>query len=212
LACSFRESGGDEFGRSTTRPTDSPLPCGLMTTTKPRLPTGIPFTVAEVVDLLRHFGIDAGLRPERADEENGTELAQVELAYGLIGAAERNAMNAEAVARRVGLGHVEFGEAERSRYLAAGVTSDADEFALTEWRATRLAQATGQLGEVSDDPADGRELDPLVHAIETTAAALAGLLSAATTARNPHRADGETQDAAHCVRQALRAMDEARPR
>lgn len=181
-----------------------------MTTTKPRLTTGIPFTAAEVIDLLKAFGIDAGVREAPAGQANAAELAQVELAFGLIGAAERNAMNAENVARGVGLGPKEFGEAARSRYLGAGVTSEAEEFALTEWRATRLAQAVGQLGEVSDDPADGRDTDRLVHAIELTAAALAGLLSAAATARNPLRGPGETGEAAACVRKALAALDQAR--
>src|SRR5512147_1517740 len=107
-----------------------PTTFGVMTgTSQP----GQLLSIDQVKTLLREFGIEVSLDPNQVGK---AELARVELAYGLIGAAERNAINAEQVARGAGLGVAEFGEAARSRYLAAGVRSELDEFALTEWRAT----------------------------------------------------------------------------
>jgi hypothetical protein len=51
--------------------------------------------------------------------------------------------------------------------------------------------------------------DPLGRTILLVAAALSGLLSAATTLRNPLRGDGDTATAAHAVRRAIAALEQA---
>ena len=49
----------------------------------------------------------------------------------------------------------------------------------------------------------------MLHSILLTSAALGGLLAATVTMRNPHRSDGETQDAARALRKAIQALDQA---
>jgi hypothetical protein len=60
-----------------------------------------------------------------------------------------------------------------------------------------------------DTTGPGGRTDPLARTILLTAAALSGLLSAATTMRDMNRADGETQWAARGVRSAVQALEEA---
>ncbi len=58
-------------------------------------------------------------------------------------------------------------------FNAAGCASSTDDIALLSWRATRQAQAIGQVNQ-HDEP------DELMKTVEQVAAALPGLLAAAT--------------------------------
>lgn len=143
----------------------------------------LPLDPAALRDVLRTLGVQVDIN---AAAVRRPEQVVLKLAYGLLGATERHAIIADETAR------------------AAGASIDA--LGLVQWRMTRTTQALQQL-ELLDGPAGGP--DPLGRTILLVAAALSGLLSAAATMRNPLRGDGDTAVAAHAVRQAIRALDQA---
>ncbi|MFC7326183.1 hypothetical protein [Marinactinospora rubrisoli] len=171
-----------------------------MTTTQ----TGRPLNGDRMVVLLKEFGIEVESAPGRT----AGAMAAVQLAYALIGAAERNAIDAEQAA--IDAGATDFGPAAHSRAVAAGVESETEEFALAEWQVTRLTQALGRLvGSESGEPAEGAVAGRLGRAIELTGAALAALLSAAASVRDTQRDDDGTRAAADDMLDAMRALERA---
>ncbi|MGI5119507.1 hypothetical protein ACQEU5_08200 [Marinactinospora thermotolerans] len=165
-----------------------------------------PLSTEQVMALLAELGVTAS-----AGQGSGDGSTALGLAYALVGAAERNAIDTERAALRAGTSPAEFGATARSRTLAAGVRSETEEFALVEWQATRLAQAIGSLAHNRDSagpaPAGG---DRLLRAVELVAAALSALLCAAGAARDPQRDEDGARTAIDGLRQAVRALDRAR--
>ncbi|RCV48181.1 hypothetical protein [Marinitenerispora sediminis] len=172
-----------------------------MTTTQ----TGRPLNGDRMVVLLKEFGIEV----ENAPGRTAGAMAAVQLAYALLGAAERNAIDAEQAA--IAAGSEDFGPAAHSRAVAAGVRSEVEEFALAEWQVTRLTQALGRLvGDGSEQPdEEGVVANRLGRAIELTGAALAALLSAAASVRDTQRDDDDSRAAAADMLDAMRALDRA---
>jgi len=163
----------------------------------------LPLDADGLRDLLRTLGVQVNID---AAAVRRPEQLVLKLAYGLLGATERHAIIADETARAAGVSIDEIGEAAGDIYAGAACHNDLDALGLVQWRMTRTTQALQQL-KLLDGPAGGP--DPLGRTILLTAAALSGLLSAAATRRNPLRGDGDTAAAAHCVRQAIRALDQA---
>jgi hypothetical protein len=99
----------------------------------------------------------------------------------------------------------DIGGAAGEALAAAGCQCDLDAWRLLEWRAIRLTHAMKHL----ETTGPGGRVDPLVRSVTLTAAALAGMLSAVATMRDPHRPDGETTAAARGLRGAVRALQQA---
>jgi len=107
----------------------------------------------------------------------------LELAYSVVGAAERNAISTEQHARARGAGVDELGDDVGSILDGAACHSDLDALALLQWRITRTTQAIGLL----DLTGPRGTPEPLLRSILLTTAALSGLLAATVTMRNMHR-------------------------
>jgi len=156
-------------------------------------------SIGDLVKALRLLGVGVGI-------DESVPTVGHELAYSLIGAAERNAIMADHRAKATGAGPGELTEFAGCTLDGAACHNDFDALALLEWRATRTTQAIQKLDLTGPS---GRAPEPLLHSILLTSAALGGLLAAAGTMRNPHRPDGETRDAARALRKAIQALDQA---
>ncbi len=86
--------------------------------------------------LLTRFGMMVGLdtRPE-ADEE----FQAAQLAHALVGVAEAHATRAEQAYRDAGAQPPDLTQASLMTFGAVNCQNEADELALIQWRATRLA-------------------------------------------------------------------------
>ncbi|NUR27406.1 MAG: hypothetical protein HOV83_16430 [Catenulispora sp.] len=165
--------------------------------TTPTLPP--PLGHDDLLGVLKAMGVQISLGPDTPDQP----IVTLNLSHGLVGAVESHAMRAEAAARDAGAGPEEIGEATGQAFNGAACRSATDDIFLLSWRAQRLAQAVSQVNQQS-------EADKLMKAVELTAGALAGLLSAAHTMRDTQRDDNASKDAARCVRAADKALQEAR--
>lgn len=123
------------------------------------------------------------------------------MAHGLVGAAERHAVVAEAV---LGAGPDENGQLTGNAFVGAGA-GELEVLSQLQWRITRTMQALQQL----DLKGSHGGPDPLGRSILLTCGALSGLLAAATIMRNPGRGPHDAKAAARCVRGAIAALDEA---
>jgi len=166
-----------------------------MTTPTPPPPLGHD----DLLGVLKTMGVEISLSADAPEQP----IVTLNLSHGLVGAVENHAMRAEAAARDAGAGPEEIAEATAQAFNGAACRSTNDDIFLLSWRAQRMAQAVGQVNQQSD-------ADRLMKAVELTAGALAGLLSAAHTMRDMQRDDNATTDAARCVRAADKALQEAR--
>jgi hypothetical protein len=157
-----------------------------------------PVDVSELLKMFETLGVQLALDPDQGKKED----LVLNLAHGLVGAAEQHAMRAEQAARVAGTGIEGIGEATGQAFNAAGCRNATEDIALLSWRSQRLAQAVGQVN-AHNKP------DELMKTVELVAAALAGLLSAAHTMRNPLRGATETRGAARAVRASAAALDKA---
>lgn len=155
--------------------------------------------VGELIEALRLLGVGVGI-------DESVPTVGHELAYSVIGAAERNAIMNDHRAKAAGAGPAELAEYAGSTLDGAACHNDFDALALLEWRATRTTQAIQKLDLTGPS---GHTPEPLLHSVLLTSAALSGLLAAAVTMRNPHRPDGETRAAGRALRSAIKALDQA---
>ena len=136
-----------------------------------------PLTVPELLQALAALGAPAE-PPAHLDNAD----AVLHLSHGLVGAAERKAMEAELAVRAGGADSPEILPAIEEAYAAANAQSRLDVLAHVQWRATRLVQALQALH------ADmGRE-DAVISTAIVAAAGVSGLLSAQATMATGDRA------------------------
>lgn len=136
-----------------------------------------PLTVPELLEVLAALGAPAVV-PAHLDADD----AVLHLSHGMVGAAERKAMEAEVAVRANGAESPEILPAIEEAYAAANAQSRLDVLAHVQWRATRLVQALQAL------LADMGRDDALLSTAIVAAAGVAGLLSAQATMANGDRA------------------------
>lgn len=135
-----------------------------------------PLTVPELLEVLSALGAQAEV-PGHLDDAD----AVLCLSHGLVGAAERKAMEAELAVRAGGADSPEILPAIEEAYAAANAQSRLDVLAHVQWRATRLVQALQAL--LADMGCDDAVLSTAIVA----AAGVSGLLSAQATMANGDR-------------------------
>ncbi|WP_368965326.1 hypothetical protein [Parafrankia sp. FMc2] len=166
----------------------------------------------ELVGLLDRFGmrVEVDLAAAAADGM-GPELVAARLAHALVGAVEAHATRAEDAARHAGAGPADIGQVALTAFAGAGCAAEPDEWALLEWRATRLAMVLSALDFTGPLPRQGQvgSGDTLVRTIRTVAAALSGMTSAQHAASNPHRGPQEARDAARALSRGMDALEQA---
>lgn len=156
-----------------------------------------PFTVPELLHVLKTLGAPAEVPPAVRESE-----AVLHLSHGLVGAAERTAMEAEFAAREDGNESPGIVHAIEEAYSAANAQSRLDVMAHLQWRATRLVQALQAL--INDY---GHE-DPVLHTALTAIAGASGLLSAHATVAS----GGDKNEALAVLRKGAQALDVAAER
>ncbi|THJ75379.1 hypothetical protein [Candidatus Frankia alpina] len=166
----------------------------------------------ELVGLLDRFGtrVEVDLAGAAADGI-GPELVAARLAHVLVGAVEAHATRAEDAARRAGAGPEDIGKVALMAFAGAGCAAETDEWALLEWRTTRLAMVLSGLDFTGPFPRQGQigAGDALVRTIRTVAAALSGMTSAKHAATNPRRRSQNARDAGRALSRAMDALEQA---
>ncbi len=96
-------------------------------------------------------------------------------------------------------------------FAGANCQHEADEWALIEWRATRLAMVLSGLDFGGPLPRQGQagSGDVLVRTIRQVAAALSAMASAKHAAVNPVRGDGVAAEAGRALSRAMDALEQA---
>ena len=124
---------------------------------------------------------------------------------------EAHASRAEDAARTAGAGVADIAEVALMAFAGANCQREADEWALIEWRATRLAMVLSGLDFGGPLPRQGQvgSGDVLVRTIRTVAAALSAMASAKHAAADPLRGDGVTADAGRALARAMDALAKA---
>ncbi|WP_163549150.1 hypothetical protein [Candidatus Frankia nodulisporulans] len=166
----------------------------------------------ELVGLLDRFGMRVEVDlPGAAADGVGPELVAARLAHALVGAVEAHATRAEDAARQAGAGPADLGNVALMAFAGAGCAAEDDEWALLEWRATRLAMVLSGLDFTGPFPRHDQigAGDALVRTIRTVAAALAGMTSAKHTASNPRRGPQDARDAARALSRGMDALEQA---
>jgi hypothetical protein len=135
-----------------------------------------PLTVPELLEVLATLGAPATVPADLDDAD-----AVLHLSHGLVGAAERKAMEAELAVRANGTDAPQIIPAIEEAYAAANAQSRLDVLAHVQWRATRLVQALQAL------LADMGRDDTLLSTAIVAAAGVSGLLSAQATMANGNR-------------------------
>jgi hypothetical protein len=143
--------------------------------TAPQAPQ--PLTVPELLSALAALGAPAEVPASLSEAD-----AVLHLSHGLVGAAERKAMEVELAVRAAGTDSPEIVHAVEEAYAAANAQSRLDVLAHLQWRATRLVQAIHAL--INDV---GRQDEVLSTAMLATAG-VSGLLSAQATMASGDRA------------------------
>ncbi|MEU0568453.1 hypothetical protein ABZ297_24145 [Nonomuraea sp. NPDC005983] len=133
---------------------------------------------------------------------------------GLVGCAEAHASRAEGAANATGAGPADIGQAALMAFAGVNCQNEADELALIAWRATRLSRVLTMLdfgGPAPHFPRQGNvgSGDALIRAMRLVAAALSGMATAAHTAIDPLRGDGEAADAGQALIKAAAVLQEA---
>lgn len=166
----------------------------------------------ELVTLLDRFGmkVQVDLAGAAADGVS-PEFVTARLAHALVGAVEAHATRAEEAARRTGAGVENMGEVALMAFAGATCNCEADEWALIEWRATRLAMVLSGLDFGGPFKRDGEvgSGDTLVRTIRLVSAALSGMTCAAHASSNPLRGPGVARDAGYALSRAMDALEKA---
>ena len=162
----------------------------------------------DMKDLLAKFGMMVGL-DESPDADRPLQTAQ--LAHALLGAIEAHATRAEEAYRAGGADPADLVQASLMAFAGTNCQTPADELALINWRATRLAGALGALDFPGPIPRNGDvgSGDALIRTIRLVAAALSGMTRAAYSSANPLRAQGDAADSGHILAKAMSALEEA---
>jgi hypothetical protein len=166
----------------------------------------------ELVGLLDRFGMKVNVDLQGAAADGvSPELVTARLAHALVGAVEAHATRAEETARQAGADVADIGEVALMAFAGAACGREADEWALIEWRATRLAMVLSGLDFGGPLQRDGQvgSGDTLVRTIRLVAAALSGMASAKHAASNPLRAAGVARDAGQALSKAMDALEQA---
>jgi hypothetical protein len=162
----------------------------------------------ELAALLARFGMIVGLdtSPE-ADEE----FQSAQLAHALVGVAEVHATRAEQAYRDAGAQPADLTQASLMAFGAVNCQNEADELALIQWRATRLAGVLAALDFPGQIPRKGEvgSGDALIHTMRLVAGALCGMATAAQASANPLRGPGATASAGQALAKAMSILDEA---
>lgn len=167
-------------------------------------------TIDDLVGLLDRFGMKVGVDLDGAAADGvSAELVTARLAHALVGVAEAHASRAEDAARRAGAGVADIGEVALMTFAGANCRCEADEWALIEWRATRLAMVLSGLDFGGPLPRQGQtgSGDVLIRTIRQVAAALSAMASARHAAVNPARGDGVAADAGRALSRAMDALE-----
>lgn len=162
----------------------------------------------DLVELLDQLGmkieldLDAG-----AAEGDGRELVTARLAHALVGVVEAHATQAEEAARQAGADTSDIAEVALMAFAGANCSSESDEWALLEWRVTRLAMVLTGLDFTVPLPREGQvgSGDVLVKTIRMVTAALSGMVSAKHAAVNPLLEPGTARDAGLALSRAMDA-------
>jgi hypothetical protein len=166
----------------------------------------------ELVALLDRFGMKVKVDLADAAADGVTpELVTARLAQAQVGVVEAHATRAEEAARRAGAGVEDIAEVALMAFAGADCQREPDEWALIEWRATRLAMVLSGLDFGGPFPRSGRvgSGDVLVRTIRGVTAALSGMASAKHAAVNPLRGDGVADDAGRALSRAMDALEQA---
>jgi hypothetical protein len=167
-------------------------------------------TIDDLVGLLDRFGMKVGIDLDGAAADGvSAELVTARLAHALVGVAEAHASRAEDAARRAGAGVADIGEVALMAFAGANCQREADEWALIEWRATRLAMVLSGLDFGGPLPRQGQvgSGDVLVRTIRQVAAALSAMASAKHAAADPARGDSVAADAGRALSRAMDALE-----
>jgi len=169
-------------------------------------------SVDELMELLDRFGMRVQLDPEAAAADGvSRQLLTARLAHALVGIVETHATHAEEAARRTGADVADLAEVALMAFAGANCESETDEWALIEWRATRLSMAITGLDFSGPLKRDGRvgSGDTLVRTIRMVAAALSAMASAKHAAANPLRDKGVARDAGLALSRAMDVLEKA---
>jgi hypothetical protein len=167
-------------------------------------------TIDDLAGLLDRFGMKVSIDLDGAAADGvSAELVAARLAHALVGVAEAHASRAEDAARRAGAGPAEIGEIALGAFAGANCQNEADEWALIEWRATRLAMVLSGLDFGGPLPRQGQtgSGDVLVRTIRQVAAALSAMASAKHAAVSPGRAGGAAAEAGRALSRAMDALE-----
>ncbi len=164
--------------------------------------------LGELSDLLAKFGMMVGLDTSPGAD---TDLQAAQLAHALVGVVEAHATRAEEAYRAAGAEPADIIQASLMAFGGVNCQSEADELALINWRATRLAGVLGALDFDGPFPRKGAigSGDVLIRTIRLVAAALSGMTSAAQASANPRRGDGDAAVAGQALSRAMDALEEA---
>src|SRR6266536_5529704 len=100
----------------------------------------------ELVALLDRFGMKVKVDlADAAADGVSAELVTARLAHALVGVVEAHATRAEDAARQTGADVEDIGEVALMAFAGANCQGESDEWALIEWRATRLAMVLNGL-------------------------------------------------------------------
>jgi hypothetical protein len=166
----------------------------------------------DLVELLDRFGMKVQLDLDGAAEDGvSRELLTARLAHALVGVVEAHATQAEEAARQAGADTSGIAEVALMAFAGANCTGESDEWALLEWRVTRLAMVLAGLDFSGPLPREGRvgSGDVLVRTIRMVTAALSGMVSAKHAAVNPLREPGTARDAGLALSRAMDALEKA---
>ncbi|MCA1702355.1 MAG: hypothetical protein LC808_03435 [Actinobacteria bacterium] len=143
--------------------------------------------------------------------EADTDLQVVQMAHALVGVVEAHATRAEEAYRAAGAGPADIVQASLMAFGGVNCQSEADELALINWRATRLAGVLGALDFGGPFPRKGAigSGDVLIRTIRLVAAALSGMTSAAQASANPRRGSTDAAVAGQALSRAMDALEEA---
>jgi hypothetical protein len=169
-------------------------------------------TIDDLVGLLDRFGMKVGVDLDGAAAEGvSPELVRARLAHALVGVVEAHASRADDAARRAGADTADIAEITLMAFAGANCQREADEWALIEWRATRLAMALSELDFSGPLPRAGQvgSGDVLVRTIREVAGVLAAMATAKRVGTDPLRPAGDAAVAGLGLAWAMDVLEQA---
>ncbi|MBO3742203.1 hypothetical protein [Actinoplanes flavus] len=169
-------------------------------------------TIDDLVGLLDRFGMKVGIDLDGAAAEGvSRELVAARLSHALVGVVEAHASRADDAARRAGADASDIAEITLMAFAGANCQREADEWALIEWRATRLAMALSELDFGGPLPRSGQvgSGDVLVRTIREVAGALAAMATAKRVTTDPLRPAGDAAVAGQGLARAMDVLEQA---